>query len=69
MRKTISSREVIKILEQDGWVFIGATGDHHHFKHPTKPGKITVPHPVKDIHLGTLRKGILARASIDWREI
>ena len=44
------SRELIKELEADGWRFVGATGSHHHFKHPTKAGKVTVPHPKKDLH-------------------
>jgi predicted RNA binding protein YcfA (HicA-like mRNA interferase family) len=47
--KSFSSREIIKILEQDGWFLLGARGDHHYFKHKTKPGKITVPHPEKDV--------------------
>lgn len=44
-----SSRDVIKMLEEDGWYFIRCRGDHHYFKHPAKPGKVTVPHPVKDL--------------------
>ena len=47
--KSFSNREIIKILEQDGWFLLGARGDHHYFKHKTKPGKITVPHPEKDV--------------------
>lgn len=47
--KSFSSREIIKILEQDGWFLLGAREDHHYFKHKTKPGKITVPHPEKDV--------------------
>ncbi len=31
------------------------TGSHHHFKHPVKPGVTTVPHPRRDIPVGTLR--------------
>jgi predicted RNA binding protein YcfA (HicA-like mRNA interferase family) len=42
------SRDIIRELEADGWYFIGASGSHHHFKHPTKPGKVTLPHPRKD---------------------
>jgi Predicted periplasmic or secreted lipoprotein len=49
------SRGLIKLLEKDGWVHIGVTGSHHHFKHPTKPGKVTIPHPRKDIPIGTVR--------------
>ncbi|RWO62910.1 type II toxin-antitoxin system HicA family toxin [Mesorhizobium sp.] len=37
------SRKLIKLLEEDGWFEIGITGSHHHFKHPTKPGKVTPP--------------------------
>ena len=47
--KRYSSREIIKILEQDGWFLLGAREDHHYFKHKTKPGKITVPHHEKDV--------------------
>ncbi|MEK5036340.1 type II toxin-antitoxin system HicA family toxin [Paenibacillus sp. FSL R7-0302] len=45
--KAYSSREIIKLLEEDGWFEIGVNGSHHYFKHPTKLGKITVPHPRK----------------------
>lgn len=37
------SRKPIKLLEEDGWFEIGITGSHHHFKHPTKSGKVTPP--------------------------
>jgi len=30
-------------------------GDHWHFKHPAKPGNVTVAHPVRDIPIGTLK--------------
>lgn len=43
--KALSSREMIKILEADGWYITGIHGSHHYYKHSTKPGKITVPHP------------------------
>lgn len=53
--KSYWSREVIKILQADGWFEIHCVGDHHQFKHPTKPGKVTVTHPVKDIPSRTLK--------------
>ncbi|HHW36800.1 MAG TPA: type II toxin-antitoxin system HicA family toxin [Bacillales bacterium] len=53
--KSYSSREVIKILEDDGWYKIHTVGDHHQFKLPTKKGKVTVTHPKKDITLRTLK--------------
>jgi predicted RNA binding protein YcfA (HicA-like mRNA interferase family) len=49
------SRDIIRELEADRWYFVGATGSHHHFKHATKPGKVTPPHPRKDLHPKTLR--------------
>lgn len=48
-----SSRDMIRELEQDGWRLIAVSGSHHQFKHPTKPGKITVPHPSKDLNRKT----------------
>lgn len=53
--KSYSSREVIQMLKKDGWYEVGCDGDHHQFKHPSKPGRVTVTHPVKDLPLGTLK--------------
>lgn len=53
--KSLSSREVIKILEEDGWYKVNVTGSHHQFKHPTKKGRVTVKHPDKDIPIKTLK--------------
>ncbi|WP_300009762.1 type II toxin-antitoxin system HicA family toxin [uncultured Roseobacter sp.] len=49
-----NSRKLIKMLEKDGWQRVATKGDHHQFKHPTKPGRVTIPHPVKDIPRGTV---------------
>ncbi|MFD1548991.1 type II toxin-antitoxin system HicA family toxin [Levilactobacillus fuyuanensis] len=59
----IDSREIIKILQKDGWYLARVTGDHRHFKHPVKPGIVTVPHPRKDIPKGTLNS-ILKQAGL-----
>ncbi|HWK46437.1 MAG TPA: type II toxin-antitoxin system HicA family toxin [Stellaceae bacterium] len=50
-----SSRAIIKALEVNGWVRVNTEGSHTQFKHPTKPGRVTVPHPVKDLKTGTLK--------------
>jgi predicted RNA binding protein YcfA (HicA-like mRNA interferase family) len=50
----MDSREVIKRLNTDGWYKVDQVGDHVQFKHATKKGRVTVPHPVKDIPKGTL---------------
>ena len=36
-------REMDKILKEDGWYEVSQRGSHHQYKHPTKPGKVTVP--------------------------
>jgi predicted RNA binding protein YcfA (HicA-like mRNA interferase family) len=48
------SKEVIRRLKADGWVEVAVRGSHRQFKHPSKPGRVTVPHPRKDIPQGTL---------------
>jgi predicted RNA binding protein YcfA (HicA-like mRNA interferase family) len=35
-------RELIKMLEQDGWYLPQTTGSHQQYKHPKKPGRVTV---------------------------
>jgi predicted RNA binding protein YcfA (HicA-like mRNA interferase family) len=50
----VTSADVIRALKRDGWSEVRVKGSHHHFKHPTKPGIVTVPHPKKDIPRGTL---------------
>jgi predicted RNA binding protein YcfA (HicA-like mRNA interferase family) len=57
------NRKLIALLLDDGWTEAGITGSHHHFKHPAKPGKITVPHPKKDLPTGTIRS-ILKQAGL-----
>lgn len=53
--KSYSSREVIKILLENGWYEVGCVGDHHQFKHPSIKGKATITHPRKDIPIQTLK--------------
>jgi predicted RNA binding protein YcfA (HicA-like mRNA interferase family) len=62
----MNSREIIKRLQDDGWQLHHTKGDHHQFKHPEKHGKVTIPHPRKDIAIGTLRN-IFRQAGWDWR--
>jgi predicted RNA binding protein YcfA (HicA-like mRNA interferase family) len=62
----MNSREIIKALEQDGWYEVAHSGSHKQFKHATKPGRVTVPSPRKDMPLGTLRS-IEKQAAIKLR--
>jgi predicted RNA binding protein YcfA (HicA-like mRNA interferase family) len=54
-RVAVDSRSVIRALRRHGWYEHRQVGSHKHFKHPAKPGVTTVPHPRKDIPVGTLR--------------
>jgi len=51
----MDSREIIRRLKADGWIRVDQRGSHVQFKHPAKPGRVTVPHPEKDIPAKTLR--------------
>jgi len=62
----VTSREVIRALEDDGWVLARTSGSHHQFVHPNRPGVVTVPHPRKDMPIGTL-KSIEKQAGIRIR--
>ena len=50
----MTSQEAIKMIQADGWYLVGVKGSHHQFKHPTKPGRVTITHPRKDLPPGTL---------------
>ncbi len=64
--KSYSSREIIKMLEADGWTVVRIEGSHHIFKHPSKKGIVTVPHPRKDMPIKTF-KSILNQAGLSER--
>jgi predicted RNA binding protein YcfA (HicA-like mRNA interferase family) len=51
----MKSRDVLSALKDDGWYEVARKGSHVQFKHPAKPGRVTVPHPERDIPIGTLR--------------
>jgi len=53
--KTVSSRAAIAAIEAAGWREVEQVGSHKHFKHPDKPGKATVPHPNKELPIGTVK--------------
>lgn len=50
-----NSRKLIRLLEQDGWRLVAVVGSHHQFVHPVRNGKVTVPHPRKDLPVGLAR--------------
>ena len=51
----VKVREVIKLLEDDGWQLIRTRGSHRQFRHSSKPGTVTVAgKPSLDVPVGTL---------------
>ncbi len=57
-------RDIIKLIEADGWYRVPAKGGHRQYKHPTKPGRVTIAgHPSHDLAPGTLNS-ILKQAQL-----
>lgn len=56
-------REVENIIKKDGWEFIYTRGSHYYYKHPTKPGKVTIPYHTSDLKTKTIHS-ILKQAGI-----
>jgi predicted RNA binding protein YcfA (HicA-like mRNA interferase family) len=60
----VKIRDVVKVLENDGWAVVRQRGSHQQFKHPTKPGLVTVAgKPSDDLAPGTLNS-ILKQAGL-----
>lgn len=57
-------REILELLETDGWYLARTRGSHRQYKHPTKPGTVTVAgKPSLDLPPGTLNS-ILKQAGL-----
>lgn len=63
--KRYKVREVIKMLEQDGWILSYTRGDHRQFKHPTQSGKVTVRGKLSETLSQELLNSIFKQAG--WR--
>lgn len=61
----VKVRDIIEAVEADGWVYSHTTGDHRQYKHPQKPGTVTIPgKPGVDLPEGTL-SAVCRQAGID----
>ena len=65
MARVCSSKDEIRLLQKDGWIEVGQRGSHVQFRHPLKTGRVTVPHPRKEIRTGTLHS-IWHQAGWSW---
>jgi predicted RNA binding protein YcfA (HicA-like mRNA interferase family) len=60
-------RQIVALIEADGWTLVRVRGSHRHYAHPEKPGLVTVPgKPSRDLPVGTERS-ILRQAGITRR--
>jgi len=63
----VKVREAIELIEADGWVQIATRGSHRQYKHPRKPGRVTIAgKPSHDLAPGTLNS-ILKQAGLKER--
>jgi predicted RNA binding protein YcfA (HicA-like mRNA interferase family) len=47
-------REIVKMIEKDGWYRVRTRGSHHQYKHPSKAGLVTIPgNPGEEMAIGT----------------
>ena len=57
-------RDIVKLVEADGWHQVGTRGSHRQYKHPAKPGRVTIAgHHGDDLAPGTLNS-ILKQAKL-----
>jgi predicted RNA binding protein YcfA (HicA-like mRNA interferase family) len=57
-------KDIIKLIEQDGWFQVAQRGSHRQFKHSTKSGRVTIAGKLSnDIPQGTLNS-ILKQAGL-----
>ena len=60
----VTAREAQRAVERDGWRVVPSSGGHRQFRHPTKPGRVTIPiHGGGAMTPGTV-KSIIAQAGL-----
>jgi predicted RNA binding protein YcfA (HicA-like mRNA interferase family) len=64
----VKVREIIRLLEDDGWFLVATKGSHRQYKHPLKPGRVTVAgKSADDLAPGTLNS-ILKQSRLKERQ-
>jgi predicted RNA binding protein YcfA (HicA-like mRNA interferase family) len=67
-RDKMKVRDIIKILERDGWYLARTRGSHRQYHHPVKKGTVTVTGKESiDMEAGLLHN-VFRQAQIDWRK-
>ena len=64
----VKVRDLMRLVEADGWRHVRTTGSHRHYKHMVKPNVVTIPgHPGDDVPAGTM-KSILKAAGLEKKQ-
>ena len=62
----MTPRDVMRRLSSEGWIVVRkGPGDHVQYKHPHRPGRVTLDTGMRDIPTGTLRS-IFRQALWEW---
>jgi predicted RNA binding protein YcfA (HicA-like mRNA interferase family) len=59
-------KELEKIIKADGWRLKNVRGSHHHYVHPLKPGKVSIPCHKGDLEIKTVNS-VLRKTGLDDR--
>jgi predicted RNA binding protein YcfA (HicA-like mRNA interferase family) len=63
----VKVRELMRLVEADGWEHVRTTGSHRHYKHSSKANVVAIPgHPGDDVPLGTFEVDL--ESGPDWRK-
>jgi len=61
----VKYREIVRLVKADGWYLDCQKGSHQQFKHPVKPGKVTIPyHGSNDDLIKPIVQSILKQAGL-----
>jgi predicted RNA binding protein YcfA (HicA-like mRNA interferase family) len=62
--RSVKVRDLVRLIREDGWYLAEIRGSHHQFRHPAKPGRVTIAgHGNDDVAIGTL-KSVLRQAGL-----
>jgi len=62
----MKTKEIIKLIEEDGWFEVRQKGSHRQYKHPVKKGLVTIPiHRLSNDLTPGIEKSILRQAQLE----
>lgn len=64
---SLKVKEVIKLIQKDGWYLVAQEGSHRQYKHSTKPGRVTIAGKLSDDLASGTYNSILKQAGLKVR--